>query len=203
MTAEPRVERVETRIADIAAAHVRRFGLRKLTVVGVAEAAGMSHANVYRYFASKAALVDAVTAHWLAPLEASLRSTAEGPDPAIDKLERLLATLYRAYRDKLEGDPQIFGLLCDALRQERPVARKHRGKVQLDLRRTIEQGASSGQFLSRDARRIHFFVEDAMHRFIEPRALESDVGLQRPLLDQRFDQVLRVLSRNVRLGRDE
>ena len=48
----------------------------------------MSHANIYRYFPSKSALVEGVTDYWLRPIEAGLRDIADGPDPAYDKLER-------------------------------------------------------------------------------------------------------------------
>ena len=49
-------ERIPARLLAIATDHIRRFGAARVTVVAVAEEAGMSHANVYRFFASKAAL---------------------------------------------------------------------------------------------------------------------------------------------------
>ena len=68
-------------------------GSRAVTVVGIAEAAGMTHANVYRYFPSKAALIDAVAARWLKSLEATHRRhrrcarsggrQARAPDPGL------------------------------------------------------------------------------------------------------------------------
>ncbi len=48
----------EARLVDIARAHVRKFGHARTTVVGVAAEAGMTHANVYRYFSSKSALLE-------------------------------------------------------------------------------------------------------------------------------------------------
>ena len=48
----------------------------------------MTHANVYRYFPSRAALVDAVVDVWLKATERRLAEIADGPDPADDKLER-------------------------------------------------------------------------------------------------------------------
>ena len=53
-------ESVEVRLLSIAADRLRRHGARGVTVVGVAQEAGMTHANVYRYFPSKAALIDAL-----------------------------------------------------------------------------------------------------------------------------------------------
>ena len=199
--APPPLERTETRILDIAAAHIRSAGEKRLTVVAIAETAGMSHANIYRYFASKAALIDAVTGQWLAPLEASLRSTAEGPDPATDKLERLLATVYRAYRDKLEADEYGFRLFARAVETGRAVARHHRGRLQSEVQRAIDQGVSGGEFLMRDQRRAASLVFDALNRFTHPCAMVLDKDVPRAALDQRFETMVRLAVRALRSGR--
>ena len=102
----------DMRILDLAAEHVRRFGASRLTIVSVAKDAGMSHGNVYRYFPSKEALFDAVTEQWLKPVEAACRTVADAPDPAFDKLERIIVSVHRSYLDKLEKDPEIFDLFC-------------------------------------------------------------------------------------------
>ena len=60
---------------------MRKFGSARATVVGVAQEAGMTHANVYRYFPSKAALLEEITASWLRPIETRLREAAEGAAP--------------------------------------------------------------------------------------------------------------------------
>ncbi len=75
----------------------------------------MTHANVYRYFPSKMALLDEVVASGLRPLEARLREAADGADPAHDKLERMLIAVHRDYRSKLDDDPALFDLLIEAL----------------------------------------------------------------------------------------
>jgi AcrR family transcriptional regulator len=38
----------DARLLTIAADHLKRFGARQVTVVSIADAAGMTHANVYR-----------------------------------------------------------------------------------------------------------------------------------------------------------
>ena len=53
-------EPVDARLLKIAAAHIRRHGIAKTTIVSIAAEAGMSHANVYRYFPSKWALFEAL-----------------------------------------------------------------------------------------------------------------------------------------------
>ena len=88
--------------STIAADQLKRIRRRRhVTVVGIADAAGMTHANVYRYFSSKAALIDAVAGQWLSGMEATIADIADAPDPADDKLERLIQAWARAHRDLL------------------------------------------------------------------------------------------------------
>ena len=113
--------RQDRRILDIAREQIKRFGAKRLTVVSVAEEAGMTHANVYRYFASKLALCDALTAHWLREVEARLSAVVDSPDPADDKLERLLLDLMRQHRSHIDADPELYSLLIDAYAKNRTV----------------------------------------------------------------------------------
>ena len=62
------------RLLDIATDHVRKHGLERTSVVAVARDAQVSHAAVYRYFASKDALIDAVTGEWHKGSKPSLRA---------------------------------------------------------------------------------------------------------------------------------
>ena len=194
-------EPVEGRLLDIATAHVRRFGAARTTIVGVAADAGMTHANVYRYFPSKAALLEEITASWLRPLEAKLHEAAEGADPAYDKLERMLLAVHRAYRQKLDSDPALFDLLIDSLTKERTAARKHRARVQSEMQRVVEEGVASGAFAMADRRRALALVFDASHRFIHPVAMKLDRDTPASALAARFERIVSMTLRALRTGR--
>ncbi len=191
----------ETRLVEIARAHVRKFGHARTTVVGVAAEAGMSHANVYRYFPSKAALLDEVVASGLRPLEARLREAADGADPAYDKLERMLIAVHRDYRGKLDDDPELFDLLVDALLANRPSARKHRSRVQSEIQRVYDDGVASSAFAMADRRRAMSLIFDAAHRFIHPVAVRLDKDASPHAVATRFETVLAITLRALRTGR--
>jgi AcrR family transcriptional regulator len=201
MPKAPLLETNETRLVDIAKAHVRRFGYARTTVVGVAAEAGMTHANVYRYFPSKTALLDEVVASGLRPLEARLRDAADGADPAHDKLERMLIAVHRDYRAKLDEDPALFDLLIESLVRNRPSARKHRARVQSEIQRVLEEGVSSGAFAMTDRRRAMSLIFDAAHRFIHPVALRLDKDAAAGAVATRFETVLAMTLRALRTGR--
>jgi AcrR family transcriptional regulator len=201
MPTPPPAETNEARLVDIARAHVRKFGHARTTVVGVAADAGMTHANVYRYFPSKTALLDEVVASGLRPLEARLREAADGADPAHDKLERMLIAIHRDYRGKLDDDPAVFDLLIEALARDRPSARKHRARVQSEIQRVLEEGVSSGAFAMTDRRRAMSLIFDAAHRFIHPVALRLDSDASAGAVASRFEAVLAMTLRALRTGR--
>jgi AcrR family transcriptional regulator len=188
---------VDARLLAIAAEHLRRYGRRRLTVVGIAEAAGMTHANVYRYFPSKLDLVDAVVAQWLKGLEVDLAAIADAPDPADDKLERLIVAIARAHRDCLESDPNLFDVYVAAAEALRPVVRKHRARQRNLLERVLDDGIATNAFEPRDRDRAAAFVIDAVFRFINPVSVRADAEVPRAVLDTRLGVMVRVILRSL------
>ncbi|MGL4324649.1 MAG: TetR/AcrR family transcriptional regulator, partial [Beijerinckiaceae bacterium] len=130
------------RLVQLAEEEVRRIGFRRMTVVSVAEAAGMTHANVYRYFPSKVALADAVTTQWVKPIEAALGDATTASDPAIDKLGRMMLVLANAYRQRLDREPELFLLFAEAMAKARPVARKHRTRIRQLTERVMDEAVT-------------------------------------------------------------
>lgn len=191
---------VDQKILELARDHLRRFGPRRTTVVGIAEAAGMSHANIYRYFPSKTALFEAVTLMWLRPLEQELHVIRQGQDPAYDKLERALTALQRAYRAKRDADPVLFQLLCDMVMAGGGAARRHRNKVQGEIQAIVEEGIGSGAFRMQDRRRAMALVFDLAHRFIQPVSILLDRGVSGAEMDFRAGRAIAVVQRSLTFG---
>ena len=191
----------DVQILEIANRHVRRFGAKQVTMVALAKELGMTHANLYRYFQNRLALLDAITADWLRPLEMRLRQAADGQDPPEDKLERMLLAIHRAYREKLLQDPLIFELFVEAAVEERLVARKHRAKVQQEIQAVLEEGMAAGLLGVRERRHGMALIFDAAHRFIHPFAIKLDEQMGSADLEQRFERLLQPMLRALRSGR--
>jgi AcrR family transcriptional regulator len=191
---------VDARILAVAAEHVRRYGLARTTVVSVAKEAGMTHANVYRYFPSKTALADAVTADWLRPVETALADVADAPDPADDKLERMLLALAASRRDRLEGDPNLFDLFVAANESNRGVARKHAARVRALVDRVIEEGIASDVFSVRRRDRALTLAFDLCFRFVHPVPVRLDREVPRRTLEERLGLTVSALLRSLKSG---
>jgi AcrR family transcriptional regulator len=190
----------DLRLLDLATEHVRRYGATRLTVTEIAHAAGMSHANVYRYFRSKTALLEAVTATWLAPLEASLRIIADAPDPAQDKLERLIFAIHRAYRDKLATDPKIFDLFCEATARNAEIVRRHQQRIARAVLRILEEGHAGGVYLITDLAAAANCVLDATYRFLAPGTLRAEIDSPRAEIENRAVRLLNLVGQALARG---
>jgi AcrR family transcriptional regulator len=190
----------DARLLIIAADQLKRLGPKNVTVVGIADAAGMTHANVYRYFTSKAALIDAVAGQWLRRLEATIADIADAPDPADDKLERLIQAWARTYRELVREDRHLFDVLCSATETSRALVRKHRSRMRGLIERVLDEGIATGKFDPRDRERALAFISDAVYRFINPLTVRLDAEVPEDILDQRLGAMIRVILRSLDLG---
>ena len=188
----------DQRLLGIAADHVRRFGMERTTVTGVAREAGMTHANVYRYFPSKTALADAVTGVWLRRLEASAAEVADAPDPAGDKLERLLLLVMRTHRERLETEPNLYDLAVGAFVENRPVARNHRARLRDLIERILDEGVATEAFPASGRDRFIGLAFDLGYRFLNPWAVRLDGAIPPRVIEARHAAAAQALVRAIR-----
>src|SRR5216110_2795631 len=89
------------RIMDTAEALFRRLGFAKTTVADIASELKMSPANVYRFFPSKNAIVEAICKHCLNAVEEKAWAVARSKAPAAARLERLILEILAYHRENL------------------------------------------------------------------------------------------------------
>jgi AcrR family transcriptional regulator len=166
----------KARIMLAAAEQLKRHGLRRFTVVDVAEAAGMTHPNVYRYFTSRTALIDALVTAWLKPLEERIETVVGAPDPVPDKLERMITAMSRSYRAARAEEPELFEAFVTATAASRAVSRKHRARLRKAFERVLDEGIGAGVIGIRERSRAQALLIDSCWRFIDPASIltESD-----------------------------
>jgi AcrR family transcriptional regulator len=150
---------------------LRRYGPTKATVVDVARALGVSHGSVYRHFATKAALREAVTKRWLDRTHADLEKLADDDSPAPDRLRRWLTVLFEAKRRKALDDPELFATYSVLVGDSSTVVAAHFQLLVGHLTRIITDGRDNGLFAvdaDRDDEATARAVFDATARFHDP-----------------------------------
>ncbi len=155
-------------ILDAAEEVIRRFGPAKASVVDVARALGVSHGSLYRHFASKAALRDAVTERWLRRVCAPLDAVVTAPGPASRRLRSWLLLLARTKQQMAREDPELFETFQQLTRQSRDVVAAHVDDLAAQIAGILADGVAAGELATPDPTRAGRAVLHATARFHHP-----------------------------------
>jgi AcrR family transcriptional regulator len=135
------------RILDAAVKALRRHGAEKTNVVDVADVLGMSPGNIYRFFASKKALLEAVAVRWIDEMTAPINSiSADHSRPASERLVQWFDMLRKAKRRKLVDEPELFQIYLDIFGDARKAADEHVKLLLGQLEEIITDGKDAGEF---------------------------------------------------------
>lgn len=152
---------------------LRRHGLSKVAVTDVARALGMSHGNIYRHFASKADLLDAIAERWLHTVTEPLQAIVEGADPAAVRLEAWVLELMRLKQHKLTDDPELFAVYHSIAEAARGVIEHHVAELLAQLTRIVSEGNAGGEFTVREPAQAARAILQATFAFHHPALLSQ------------------------------
>lgn len=165
------------RILDATVDLLRRHGPAKTGVVDVARAMGMSHSNVYKHFASKSALFDAVAERWLAQVMAPLtKITADKKTPAPKRLKAWLRQLAEVKRRKVLDDPEMFTVFSSIVMEAHDVAERHMAHMLDEVAEILRDGAKAGDWPLKSAEASARLVLNATTGFHHPAVVQLDGG---------------------------
>jgi len=144
-------------------------------VADIADACGFSAANVYRYFSSRRAILDALASHYLHETErAALACTICNRDSAGDRLSGLLSGLNTALVIFADREPRVSELLADATTEQWPCYTHHDARLIRHITRILAAASASGEFrLVGDAGQEARRVKAAACALVEPDVILS------------------------------
>jgi AcrR family transcriptional regulator len=149
-TEATRQENVE-RILDAAERLFKHYGYAKTNVADIARDLSMSSANIYRFFASKAEIHQALARRMLAAQYEVLLANARGPGSACDRLTRHISLLHRITVETMLDEQKVHEMVLVALDQQWQVILEHISKIRGLVQSVIEDGISSGEFRQQDS----------------------------------------------------
>jgi len=148
---------------------LRRHGPDKTTVLDVARQLGVSHGSVYRHFASKAALREAVIRRWLDQVRDELTAEAHNSElPSAERLRALLTTMFAIKWTKAREDPELFATFRALAAEHSTVSASHVGFLVAQVRDIIIDGIATGDFVAGEPEVIARAVLNATSRFHDP-----------------------------------
>ena len=140
------------RIVETAEALFRRMGFAKTAVADIAAELGMSAANVYRFFPSKIAIVQAICQQCLSEVEEAAWSIARSKAPAAQRIERLILAILAYHKENLLTEQRVNDIVLVAIEHNWESIRAHKDALRNVLELILRDGIEAGAFEAVDPR---------------------------------------------------
>ena len=174
----PAEHSVRDQIVKAAHEYFAHYGYAKTTVSDLARAIGFSKAYIYRFFESKQAIGEAITADCLDQLFDQVRESVEQGQDATDKLRRFAKTVTTAGTELFFNDRKIYEIAAHAASENWAPTNAYKERLLLLLEDILKEGRESGEFERKtpldETRRAIFY---ALMPYINPIFLEQTLDL--------------------------
>jgi len=161
-------EDTRARIMETAETLFRRLGYAKTTVADIASELRMSPANVYRFFPSKIAIVQAICQLCLNELDEKVWAIARSQAPAGERLERLLLEILIYHRDNLLEEQKVNDIVMVAMEESWDAIMAHKERIRTAIELILRDGIESGEFERVDARETSALMMKGFVAFCHP-----------------------------------
>ena len=145
-------EKLDTReqILQAAMERIMHYGYAKTTMAEIARDCGMSAGNIYRFFASKIDIAEAMARKLNMEINAQNAALVRGKGTAIEKMRLFHHTALTKTFEKLDNNAKVLEV-AEVLSHERPnFANEELAQERIYLVQLLEQGISEGVFAPMD-----------------------------------------------------
>jgi len=156
------------RIIETADALFRRLGFAKTTVADIAGELGMSPANVYRFFPSKNAIVEAICQRCLSELDEKAWAVARSRGSASSRLERLFLEVMNYHRENLITEKRVHDMVLVAMENNWDAIQAHVEGLRTVIEVILRDGIEGGEFEGMEPREASFLIKRSMVAFCHP-----------------------------------
>jgi AcrR family transcriptional regulator len=165
----PTAEETRLRIVDAAEDLFLRLGYAKTAVADIAAALRMSPANVYRFFPSKQAIVEAICTRCMGRLEERLWALARAKEiSAPERLERLVLETLAYHRETCISEQRVHDMVLAAIEHSWSSIHAHKKAVRDVVERILQDGVEQGALAPMDTHETARLFMNAVVRFMHP-----------------------------------
>ncbi len=168
LRARAKPDDTRARIMEAAEALFRRLGYAKTAVVDIAAELGMSPANIYRFFPSKNAIVEAICQRCLTEVEEKAWAAARAKAPASERLERLVIEVMKYHRDNLMTEQRVNDIVLVAMELSWGAIKVHKDNVRNVVEVILRDGIADGEFARVDPRATADLILRSVVAFTHP-----------------------------------
>jgi AcrR family transcriptional regulator len=156
------------RIMATAEALFRRLGFAKTTVADIAAELSMSPANVYRFFGSKNAIVEAICKHCLSEVEENAWTVARSKASAAERMERMILEILAYHKENFITEQRVNELVVAAIESSWDAIRAHKQVMQNVAEVILRDGIAAGEFEPVDPRETAELIMRSVVIFTHP-----------------------------------
>ncbi|OHV89316.1 TetR family transcriptional regulator [Mesorhizobium sp. ORS 3428] len=150
IVADPARQENVTRILDCAERLFRHYGYSKTNVADIARELGMSPANIYRFFASKVEIHQAVCGRMLGASYQQAYEISRLPISAEERLRRYVQAQHKMTLETMLDEQKVHEMVIVALERDWGVIDKHVDRIHDLLADVIREGIKAGEFRKQD-----------------------------------------------------
>ena len=167
-TAKTKPDDTRERIMETAETLFRRMGFAKTAVADIAAELRMSPANIYRFFPSKIAIVQAMCQRCLCEVEEKVWAIARSRGPAAQRLERLELELHTYHKENLLEEQKVSEVVQVAMEESWTAILAHKEVVRNAIELILRDGIEAGEFEPVDPREISALIMKAFVFYCHP-----------------------------------
>ncbi len=177
MTVQTKIRPDDTRarIMETAETLFRRLGFAKTAVADIAAELGMSPANIYRFFPSKAAIVQAMCQRCLNELEEKIWQIARSRGPASQRLERLELEVLAYHKENLLVDQRVSDIVEVAMEESWDAIVAHKERIRTAIELILRDGIEAGEFETVEPKETSLLIMKAFVGYCHPILLAQSV----------------------------
>ena len=172
----PSTEETRARIVEVGEALFRRLGFAKTTVADIAAELGMSAANVYRFFPSKHAIVEAICSRCLAEIDENAWAVARARGSVPQRLDRLFQGIIRYHKENFIAEKRLHDIVLIAIEQNWQAILAHKQTVRNAIELVLRDGIESGEIEKIDPKETSEQLMRGMVCFCHPVLMAQTIA---------------------------
>lgn len=169
-------EETRARIVEVAEALFRRLGFAKTTVADIAGELDMSSANVYRFFPSKHAIVEAICSRCLGEIDENAWAVARARGSVAQRLDRLFQGIIRYHKDNFIAERRLHDIVLIAIEENWQAILAHKQTIRNAIELVLRDGIESGEIDKIDPRESAAHLMRGMLAFCHPVLMAQTIA---------------------------
>ena len=164
----PKPDDTRARIVETAETLFRRLGFAKTAVADIASELRMSPANIYRFFDSKNAIVEAICRRCLSEVEERAWRVARSKATAGQRMERLILEILAYHKENLLTEQRVNDIVLVAIEHNWDNIRAHKAALRNVVELILRDGIEAGEFEAVDPRTTAELIMQSTVVFTHP-----------------------------------